>query len=102
MDSLQDVAGEPLSEERKQALMQEFGYKYHAMEDADGGQKTPTNVEPKSEVSSGSAAKTTTSATSTSASGGVRRSISKPRELQRRHSGTDKAPPRNVFGDFDI
>lgn len=32
----------------------------------------------------------------------VKKTVAKPKELQRRRSGTDKAPMRDLFGDLDM
>lgn len=105
MDSLQEVVDEPLSEERKQAFIQKLGCSDEAMVEADCCMITPQKVEQKSEISSGSGSKKSTSASSTSAAGMLRKNISKPRGLLRRHSdhsGTYKAPPGDLLGEFDM
>lgn len=90
-DTLQEVVGEPLSEERKQELMMQFGH--HMPDNMEAAGATPVISEQQHEQSS-------TSASSGSRPDLVRKTITKPRELQRRVSGGDKPPMRDLLGDF--
>lgn len=97
-DSLQEVVGEPLGEERKQAIMMNYGYQMG--DNLDGGGSTPVRSDQQHEHSSTNASRTTTSASSGGRPELVNKTTAKPRELQRRASGGDKPPMRDLLGDF--
>lgn len=99
-DSLQEVVGQPLSEERKQDIIMSYVYNEQMHANPDVATTTPVRQEEKNKASTTSASRKSKSASRGSTPALVKKTIAKPRELQRRHSGTDKPPMRDLFGDF--
>lgn len=91
----------PEAEAFKQSLIMSSGYN-EKQEGADDGTSKPARMESKSESSTASASKKSTAASSGSKPELVKKTIVKPRQLQRRHSCTDRPAMRGLPGDFDI